>query len=321
MTHASPEFIAALKDASIVAPELPQADAFATLERLEEFEHLLLGIQPGRELVSWNYHLGTAKRIDDLGLFGDPASNLLVSADHATSPWSKKQNNGKGKYRTADHGTGSLAMLLAERDNVQSLVPLGWKGFDDVPNAPDTHPIKQAIGGLLPGKDGFMSLHGMLSGKLTDITADSRELQAIVGLGPHPNQLSRQVAEQIVARGKDLDLRVVIGNDTVYKIYDPQTHGYKLKDDGEVKTGQLFAHDDRMTTNYAYRVMEKTGVQIPSVQLELARLLLQVPSDIDAGWHVDRKSKAMGVHLGYLLGKATMEIMRSLPVPAAEVVE
>ena len=316
MTHASPEFIAALRDATVVAPELPQADAFGTLERLEELERALLGVLPGRELMSWNYHRGTAQRIDDIGLYGDPASDLLVSADHSTSPWSRKQE----KYRTADHGTGSLAMLLAERDDVQSLVPLGWKGFDDVPNAPDTHPIKQAIGRLLSGKDGFMSLHGMLSGKMTDIT-DRREIQAIVGLGPHPSELSRQAAERIVKQGKDLGLRVVIGNDTVYKIYDPQTRGYKLNAQGEVKTGQLFAHDDRMTTNYAYRVMEQTGVQIPSVQLELARLLLQVPSDIDGGWHVDRKSKAMGVHLGYLLGKATMEVMRGLPVAAAEVVE
>jgi len=322
MTTVSPEFILALRDAQVIAPELPQADAFDTLAWLEAYERSIV-VPPGNKvgkLVLADYRVGTATKPDELAVYvGGVArtdeeladsrltsGSTLLSADHATDPY--KISEEPHHYISADHGTGGLARLLSQDQAVTSIVPLGRQTWNAAV-APDTHPIKEAMGRLFPGKLGFISLHGMYSGKLFDLSDDT-EIHALVGLGPTPNEQSRQVAEHIVQAAADLDLKVRIGNDEKYKLYNPITGGYKLDPEtGKEREGQLMAKSPKMTTNFAHRLMAETQVQVPSIQLELARVLRLIPSDLDGGWHRDRHgnrhgdrmAKAMGVHLGYLL--------------------
>jgi len=298
--NTSPAFIEALRDASTFAPELPQSDAFDTLARVESYERALI-VGSGTELISvTNYAGGTARYADEVVVFGVDSERVLISADHATDPFKKST----GQYRGADHGTAGLAVLLSKQ-GAQAIVPLG-RQTGNVAVSPDTHPIKQRIGELLPGKAGFISLHGMASGKLTTLH-DPTEIHAVVGLGVNPNEQSCRVAEKILAEAANLGLRAVIGNRTKHLKYDAITGGFELDEEGVALTGELKAPLSNMTTNYAYRVMETTGQQIPSVQLEMARLLRLIPRDYYDGWHKDRKARAMGVHLGYLLSKAAVD--------------
>jgi hypothetical protein len=305
----SPEYVKALKDAAVWAPEAREAGASGTLDAVSYYEREIAtsATKPTPEaLLLRDYIKGSATEPDQLGVYGTEYYRTLVSADHGTAPFKKSVKD----YISGDYGTGGVARLLTERVNATSIVPLGQQTYN-VAVAPDTHPIKEAIGRLLPERLGFMSLHGMLPGKLLDVK-DTREIQALIGLGPNPSERSREAAEKIVQLAADLDLRVrvLIGNDTEFKTYNPETGEYmRDPETGEPVLGQLKAHNPRMTTNYAYRVMAQTGQNIPSVQLELTRGLRLLPMDLDSGWHVDKWARAMGVHMGYLLAEAAVNAM------------
>lgn len=306
MSATSQEFQNALRDATLVAPELPEAEAFETLAALEECERrivLPLG-SDSRPLMEHDYIAGSATEDDEVGVFGPDGAATLVSADHATTLYKRKG----GAYGGTDHGTGGLALLLSERGTAQSVIPLGRQTWN-VAVASDEHPIKQQIGTLLPRKAGFISLHGMAPGKLTAIT-DRTEIHAILGLGITPNEQSRQIAEAAVEAGKAMGLRVVIENDTPYHTADLETGGFMIDEKtGKPATEVLMARRTEMTTNYAHRVMKETGRQIPSVQLELTRMLRLLPADFYDGWHRDRKALAVGVHSGYLLTARVAELI------------
>lgn len=311
MTTVSPEFIAALRDVSVFTPELPETAAIETLERIEAYERAIVLAEGSdfRQIIRADYEDGAATDPDELRVFGEPRNPVLLTAEHATTPC--KQNIDepeKSGYITsgADQGTGGLAALLAE-GVTQSIVPIG-RQTANVANAPDTHPLKIRMSELFPTKVGFVSLHGMLPGKLTDI-ADRTEIHAILGLGPNPSELSRSVAESIVAKGRDYNLRAVIGNDVTYKIHDPATDELKLTSDGQIKTGQLKAYRQEMTTNYAYRLMAAEKMQIPSIQIELTRALRLLASDAEHTMRSDKKARAMGVYLGYLFVNDAVELM------------
>jgi hypothetical protein len=300
MNSVSHEFLTALRDASVFTAELPESAVFDTLDALEFYEHSLV-IRNGavRPIVVADYALASANYPDEVRVYGEANNQVLVSADHASDPFKKSTNT----YREADHGTGGLAMLVAER-GAQSVIPVG-KQTANVAVSPDSHPLKQKIGQLLPTKVGFISLHGMIPGKLLELN-DKTEIHAIIGLGAAPNQESRDAAARIIRAASDLDLRVIVGNDVRHRMHDPDTNEFKRDANGDIRTGELRAHRTEMTTNYAYRVMEQTGQQIPSLQMEMTRLLRLLPSDFHGGWHKDRKAQAMGVHLGYLLSQAAI---------------
>lgn len=307
MTHVSHEFIDALKDARVFAPELPEAAAFDTLARLEELEATL--IAPGRRWVDVSvadYASGSAAFADEARVYGNESSQTVASADHATDPYSRKNQ----EYRRADHGTGSLAMLLAERGESVSVVPLGRQTWN-VAVSDDEHPVKREIRRLLPERAGFVSLHGMFSGKIRHV-ADPTEVHAVIGLGATPNGQSWQAARSVVAAGSDLGLRISIANEEKLHIYDPETGGLaRDAETDELITSQLRGSKPAMTNALAYRIMEATGTTKRAMQIEMAAVLRMVALDDDGGWHKDRKARAMGVHLGYLLAHAAAQAVQT----------
>lgn len=304
MSEVDSQFIAALRDASVFAPEMPQADAYETLELVRAHERtLILPAAAGeRTLLLADYADGTANRDDQLRVVNPYETRLLASADHATDPVRKATGVREG----ADHGTAGLAYLLADRRCVTSIIPVG-RQTGNAAVTPE-HPVKRAMDELMPGCAGFLSIHGMKPAKLESFR-DKTEIHGIIGLGRTPSERSRIAAERLVASAKDLGLRVVIGNDVQYKTYDEATDAYELDATGEPKLGRLAALGVESTTNHAYRVMGATQIEVPAFQVEMTRALRLLPSDMEGGWHSDERSRAMGVHLGYMLMQTAADIM------------
>ena len=304
MSNVDPSFIAALRDISVCAPELPQEDAFETLERIREYErNLILPNQAEPTLLLEHYANGAASYEDELRIYNPNAATVLTSADHATDPVRKATGVREG----ADHGTAGLVRLLVEREDTAGIIPIGMQ----TGNATVTpgHPVKQAMDDLLPGRPGFLLVHGMRPAKLEAFT-DPTEIHTIIGMGSTPNEQSRAVAEELVAAARELGLRAVIGNDVQHMTYDTDTDDFEINPaTGNPKRGRLAALGAGSTANHAYRIMEETGVDQPAFQVEMTRALRLLPSDFESGWHADEKARAMGVYSGYLLMEAAVEIM------------
>jgi hypothetical protein len=303
MSLVSPEFIAGLRDASVFAPELPQSEAKEVFEIISDYERrLVLPVRaPGRELKTADYGNGTAIHQNQVRILNPETGGFLVSADHATDPMRK------GKRIGADHGTAGLAAYLAYEHAGTGIIPIGGQTGNAAvtPN----HPVKQAMDRFLPGSPGFVSLHGMRSGKLLELD-DRTEIHGLIGLGKNPNQRSRQVAEELSERAKQIGLRVLIGNETRHIEYLPETDELLTdKDTGEPRYGQLAALGDGTTTNHAQEIMRQSGGESPAFQIELTRLLRLVPADFEQGWHTDARARVMGVYLGYLLSAEAVSLI------------
>lgn len=306
----TPEFLNSLSNASIYAPDMSWVAAKNVYEEVEYLERqIILPVSAhNRPIQGTDYRDGSATIFDELKVFGEDSQPVLITAEHATNPYLLQPKDGsKPGYRGADHGTGGLAAFLA-RAHSQSIVPLG-RQMSNVATAPDYHPLKKQMATKFAGKVGFLSLHGMSPGKLLDID-DVSEIHAVIGLGVHPNEQSRSVAESLLQQGHDLGLRLTIGNDTEYVIHDPETNGLKTDKEGNIKKGRLMAPRTEMTTNYAYRLMEKTEVQVPSFQLELTRSIRCIASDFDDTTKVMHNKRIMGVYLGSLLAQAAVQLVQ-----------
>jgi hypothetical protein len=305
MTQVDGQFIEALRTTSVFAPELPQDDAYDTLDRVRAYERALIlpSDKDRRALLLADYADGTATTEDQLYITNQDGTRLLASADHATDPVRKATGVREG----ADHGTAGLAFLLATKRPVTSIIPIG-KQTGNAAVTPN-HPLKQAMDDLLPSRAGFLSIHGMRPGKLESL-GDRTEIHGIIGLGRTPNEQSREAAERLVAAAKDIGLRVVIGNDMRYMTYDETTDTLEMDAaTGEPKRGRLAAMGVESTTNHAYRVMEASDSPMPAFQVEMTRALRLLPADMESGWHTDERSRAMGVHLGYMLMQTAADIM------------
>jgi hypothetical protein len=297
MTAVSPTFVEALRDAAVFAPELPEDAATDTFNIIQDYERRLVlphGTK-NRELLIADYGAGSATGEDEIEVYNPDVFGLLASADHATDPMRKGVRYG------ADHGTAGLVAYLAIEHELTGIVPNGL--------ITGSLPVKLEMDKLLPSRTGFLSVHGMRPGKLLELD-DKTEIHGLIGLGATPNDSSRSIAEQVSKRAQDYGLRVLIGNDTSHKEYDV-SKGDLLRDKqtGEPKTTQLAARSENSTTTRAYSIMQERDVQVPAFQIELTRLLRLIPSDFEAGWHVDRKAREMGVYLGYLLTADIVALM------------
>ena len=303
MVETNTQFATALRD-TFWLPELPEAAAFDTLERIRELEASVVHKrgEPVRPILKADYKQGSAEYDDQLIIANEQDKNLLLTAEHAVDPDRKRKDD--ENMNLADHGTAGLALLLAERDGATAVVPRGRLTRLSKPD----HKVNQAIHSLLPERNGFISLHGMKPGRLTSLS-DRIEVHAILGLGRTPNETSRDIAERSIKVAKGLGLRAVIGNDTILKTYDEETGGYVLDAEGKPVEKQLAALASSTTTNRAYQVMAENGVELPALQLEFTRVNRLLPEDYYGGWHKDEKARAMGVYSAYLLSRAIADMV------------
>lgn len=296
------EFMASLRDISPYLPELPNQDAFETLDRAEEWEQRILHAQRSRPLVLSDYREGSARQPNELLVMRSSLEHPLVTAEHATDVIRKAT----GVMGPADHGTGAFAAMLAEDALATSVIPVGRQTGNA---AVDTdHPIKQQMAQLFPGRPAYVSVHGMRSGKVTGLR-DDREVHAIIGLGSTPSELSIERAERLKLAAHELGMRVIIGNQQRHHNINVETGELNRDSQGELQSASLAALGAGSTVNYAYQLMEQNEYSVPVMQLEMARVLRLIPGDMESGWHKDKTARAMGVYAGYQLVQRMVEIV------------
>jgi len=313
MPAVSSDFLTALRDATVFAPELPEAAAADVFEQVVVGERSLLlpAKHPNRNPLIVDYVTGTALEPDEITVLGMQYNAGLASADHATKPVREKNPE-----HGADHGTAGIVHLLAARDHTTAIIPVGRQTGNA--NVDVDHPLKNAMSLLLPSRAGFLSVHGMEPGKLTAVS-DRTEIHGVIGLGGNeelgtePNEQSWLIAEQLQAFAAELGLRVIVGNTTRYNVIDEVTGNIVVDEEtNQPKIGpRLAARDEGSTTNHAYKIMQGTGIEVPAFQIELTRLLRLIPSDFENGWHANKKSRIMGVYMGYLLAQRATLLIRT----------
>jgi hypothetical protein len=272
-------------------PELPEQEAREVYERVVEAERRR--VSPN--LRTEEYASGTANYDDETTVLSGHGS-VLVTAEHATDPVRKATGIREG----ADHGTGGLAEVLHEDTDSTVIIPIGRQTGNAAVN--EDYPVKDHMRLLLPDNDGFVSVHGMIPGKTTDVFG-RREVQAILGLGKDPSEMAINVAMLLQAYAKDLGLHVLIGNNERY--LDISNGKLEKDDTGNPKTKTLAAFGANSTTNFAHRLATEQGRQIPAMQIEMTRMLRVLPQEIEER---DVISRVMGVYMGYLLTKKAVEL-------------
>ena len=236
---------------------------------------------------------------------------MVASAEHATAPTRKLSGTSQG----ADYGTGGLALLLAERAGAAAVVPRGRQS----PHSREDreHILGQVVRSMLPSRLGLVAVHGMFPGKVVDLS-DPVELHAVIGLGKRdkdtgrPNEESVVVAEGVVSKARELGLRAEIATGEGYVTYEPNKHDYWRDDKGKVKFSLLTATASSTMVSAAYKAMEQHHIARSAIQIEMTRLLLLMPTDLEGGWHKDEKARAMGVYRGFLLNKAAVDLTRTV---------
>ncbi len=297
-------FTASLRDIRICTPELPEAQAFRVYDAIEARERQL--INPDRaagELLLTDYAEGTAAYDDETLIIGEDNMTIVASADHATDPVRKAT----GRREGADHGTAGLVHFLAEAAVLTGIIPLGRQTGNANTSGPE-YPVKQYIKSLLPGRVGFLSVHGMMPGKVINYD-ETEELHAIIGLGRAPGEANRNQAKSIVETIHNIGFRACIGNDAEYMTRDSQTGMVQLAADGSVRKSRLAALGPNTTTNWARTVSIEQGSEKPAMQIELTRALRLLPRDFENGWHVDKTARVMGVYAGYLIARSAAHML------------
>ncbi|HSX31871.1 MAG TPA: hypothetical protein VLF43_01290 [Candidatus Saccharimonadales bacterium] len=279
-------------------PQLPEAKATDIYYQVVHQERGLAS-PDGAEA---GYDVGTAKGEDDLAVFGH--GSLILDAHHATNPIRRES----GKREAADHGTGGLAGVLALEGYGVAVIPRGLQTGNG--NVDEGGEIKRKIATLVrtDTHDGFVSVHGMMPGKVVNLR-DRTEVHAVIGLGANARERSIAAAERVVREAHDtLGLRVIIGNNIPHLNYakDPSWDGEafrNLSDEvarnkaGELAIGRLAAvGGNNMATYVNGLTADRPGFGV--AQIELSRSLRLTP--IDQWVRPDPSAERMGVYMGYL---------------------
>lgn len=301
-----------LRKVQVHAPQLPEARAQSIYDQIITAEASVVG--PTRTIARYDH--GTAQHTDELLVQGQGI--VLAEAQHATNPVRKTTQT----REAADHGTGGLTLVLAERQSMLAIVPLGRQSGNA--NSDPKHVIKkEMVRQYDPGQHiGFLSLHGCYPGKVTS-PSDLVEVHAIIGLGDRPNDASWEAAERIVSSAYSrYGLRVIIGNQQPHFNYakNPTAGTDQFYDrlktldrtpEGALKPARLAAQTTASTTTFmadhtAQLAQASQNVHhFPSMQIELSRSLRLLPTD--AYRREDPSAEYMGVYMGYCLGTLAAE--------------
>lgn len=274
-------------------PQLPEVWAYQEFERIEEKEG---------ELIAGDYDNGTATFNHEIReVKTDHEGSFVFTAEHATRP---VRRNAGFKKAVADVGTAGLAAVLGE-DYGRALIAVGrqTRPFKDDPD----HAMNERLKPLVPSLEGFISIHGIAGGKFTTFH-DRTEVQAIVGLGPNPSEYQYEHAKKLVQKGKDIGLKVIIGNDTPFHVQLDRSHEAKLDDRDRLYQHMFYAHRPNSTTAFVQDELTKLETERPAYQLELTRFLRYVPIEDDER---DPVSRVIGVALGARLIRAAVEVSRA----------
>jgi hypothetical protein len=291
------QYLQDLKDLSPYTAELPDQAADDVYERLRYHERR---VAPNLEIEE--YGNGTASFDDEL-LVVPSEGSIVISADHATDPVRKATGVREG----ADHGTAGIALLMNEVGQGSVVLPLGRQTGNA--NVTIDHPAKDAIRAQIEdGKRGFLSVHGMVPGRI-EHQYDDREVHAMIGLGKNPNEASIEAAHALSAHVKrEYGLRAEVANWKQFYSNQPNSPRLKRTDDGVIRKSTLAAFGEGTTTNYV-RGLDQ-GDYLPAMQIELSRTLRLLPKGMEHNAaRRDIRAIKMSVFLGYLLNSEAGRIL------------
>jgi hypothetical protein len=276
-------------------PELPDTTAQDTYERILEHERRV-----APNLERGDYGEGTAKYDDEI-LTEISGGRFAISADHATDPVRKAT----GIREDADHGTAGLALALSEAGLGDVVLPRGRQLSNA--NVAVAHPMKDKLATILPGKDGFLSVHGMAPGKFTH-QLDEMEIHGVLGLGKEPTEASRDLASDMITHAKnEYGLRLVAGNDTRFFAETDRTPRLDYDESGNPKyTARLAALGEGSTTNFVNQLLQ--APDFPALQIEISRTLRLLPKEME---YREERAKVMSVYMGYLITHDLVELALS----------
>jgi hypothetical protein len=248
-------------------------------------------------LSAADYAEGTASYDDEI-LVERSGGNFAISADHATDPVRKATGIREG----ADHGTAGLALALAEEKLGDVVLPRGRQTSNA--NVAVIHPMKDKLATILPGKEGFLSIHGMAPGKFAH-QYDETEIHGVLGLGKEPTEASRDLAEDMIKYAKsEHGLRLVVGNDTRFFAETPRSPRLDYDEAGDPKyAARLAALGEGSTTNFVNGLLQESS--FPALQIEISRALRLLPKDRE---YREPRAKVMGVYMGYLVARDLVKL-------------
>ncbi len=266
-------------------PELPEERAFALYDRMLDGERT----HAAPNLRMADYDDGTATKEDDLVIIEGSDATRLLTAEHATNPVRKKTGVREG----ADTGTAGLTAVLAEDLDVPALILTGRQTSNAAVDL--DHQLKHAVSGRVHNLGRFVSIHGMLPGKVLSV-ADDSEIHAIIGLGKQPNERSYAFAQKIKNHARDmLGLRITLGEERYMTFIDGVLN---RNDEGQPATSILDARGAGSTVNFINNQPDAEVAQRLALQVETTRMLRFMPDDLEVR---DLKSRVMGMYLGYCL--------------------
>ncbi|HVS78955.1 MAG TPA: hypothetical protein VHD84_01540 [Candidatus Saccharimonadales bacterium] len=279
-------------------PQLPD-DPSEFYERLVEIEQKLI--------PNDDYQLGSAAGPNELLTISGTGRSLLT-AEHATDHW----RIGKGaavRRKSADYGTGGLALMFALEADASTIIPVGRQTGDA--NFNPEHPVKEAMSEIIrqPFITAHLSIHG-LARALADHPRAERGYSVIFGIGHSPSDATNTlVNDYLLEAAKDCDL--IAGINVGHMVFDMQNHRPALNDDGTVKTTSFKAAGTNTTRSFAQKMAREAGKEdsFAAVQIELSDALRYQPAP---DWFPSKQDRDLGAYLGYVFMAKAVESVDKL---------
>lgn len=222
-------------------------------------------------------------------------ADVMVSTEHATAHW-RHRTNGTTRFKEAETGLAGLGALLNEDIGATHLSMLGRQTSD--PNYDPDHRYKAYAARL--AQQGyaatFVSVHGMHSHHVSSLD-DERSFDLVVGVGASPSPATAKLGDHIVATARQYGLRAGINEQFLRITQRGDDYFVETNEQGEYKTVSFRAASPRTVRSVIETAMSDAEVPVGCVQVELARTLRLVQSEVSRGEVADQ----LGPYLGYMV--------------------
>jgi hypothetical protein len=238
-------------------------------------------------------YTGGVARYDNESRIALGRTGLWLCTEHATEHTRTSPSTGEKTIKDPETGVAGLASVLAADLSASHATLLGRQTADA--NNDTGHPFKKHVAEIARGIgcDTFVSLHGMLAGKVATLQ-DERSYDLVVGIGRAPSEKSRELGDMIVAAAAELGLKAGV-NRPLLRIREEEGKYYVPLEDNHNLSTITFAAGPRTTRGYMEQSFRNLGQEIASLQIELSDPLRLLTAAVPRSSRVDD----LGPYLGY----------------------
>lgn len=288
-----------------------QYDRTTRQAKIDELRHAELEMVAPSGLI--DYHNGSAAYPDQVHI-ADHGTSLLISSEHATHSWRLDTETGNKTTKPCETGTAALGEILARETNSTHLSMIGKQtgnaNADHNPDHPHRRDIEHAIASGRYG--GFLSIHGMRTGLVPSLDTE-RPFDLLIGIGYEPNLASIEAASILLHTAAQFGLKAAI-NQPFLAIVQQEGNFWQCLDDNGTPVTHIFAAPHYTTRALAARSAEQLGLDIPTIQVELAGSLRFVPENIKSQVELgDPSINTIGPFLGYMVLRHAIPLLQSIP--------